>query len=46
MVERGRIAQTGSHAELRAGGGYCVSLVERQRRGFLGDPPDPENRAA
>ena len=46
MVEKGRIAEIGSHAELMARAGYYASLVERERRGFLGQPAGPEGRAA
>jgi ATP-binding cassette subfamily B protein len=46
VLENGRITEIGSHAELMGRGGYYASLVETQRRGFLGDPPNPEGRAA
>jgi ATP-binding cassette subfamily B protein len=46
VVENGRITEVGSHAELVARAGFYASLVERQRRGFLDQPPGPEGRAA
>ncbi|CAN5876173.1 hypothetical protein BH24GEM1_BH24GEM1_09790 [soil metagenome] len=46
VLDDGRIAEMGSHAELMARAGYYASLVERQRRGFLDQPSGPEGRAA
>ena len=34
----GRIGEIGSHAELMARGGHHASVVETQRKGFLGRP--------
>jgi ATP-binding cassette subfamily B protein len=41
VIDRGRIAEVGSHDELCARGGYYASVVDRQRLGFLGEPESP-----
>ena len=41
VIDRGRIAEVGSHDELCAQGGYYASVVDRQRLGFLGEPESP-----
>jgi ATP-binding cassette, subfamily B, bacterial len=41
VIDRGRIAEIGSHEELCARGGYYASMVGRQRLGFLGEPESP-----
>jgi ATP-binding cassette subfamily B protein len=46
VLENGAIAEIGTHDELMARGGYYAGLVEKQRKGFLGEDRDPEGRAA
>jgi ATP-binding cassette subfamily B protein len=46
VLQEGRITETGSHDELMSRQGYYATLVECQRRGFLGDGVDSEGRAA
>jgi ATP-binding cassette subfamily B protein len=46
VLQEGRIAEIGSHAELVAQGGYYARLVESQRQGFLSEAGGNEGRAA
>jgi ATP-binding cassette, subfamily B, bacterial len=46
VLENGAIAEIGTHDELMARGGYYAGLVEKQRKGFLGEDRGPEGRAA
>jgi ATP-binding cassette subfamily B protein len=41
VLKEGRIAESGSHAELLRAGGYYASLVKRQHRGVIPNDLDP-----
>jgi ATP-binding cassette subfamily B multidrug efflux pump len=42
VIERGRIVEEGTHAELVARGGVYAGLWSRQSGGFLADRSTPE----